>query len=710
MTAALADPIAIVEVALMSALGVSLDETCEALRGDRCGVRPGASLEQLPAVAAGVGEVPLETAEASASRAELLLRATFRQLRCLDSDDADGKPALVLGTTLGGMRHCGEAIRAESAGDATAALAACRSTPSAAVVDRALQGSRVGPMRISLSCACASALSAIAHACSLIRAGMASWAIAGGYDPISEFAYAGFSALQLVAAGPLSPFAEEREGMKLGEGCALYALRPLAEALRRGERVIGVIEAIGESSDSHHLTQPHPQGRGAAAVLSAACRGGEPDLLVAHATGTPGNDAAEYEAYRATFGDRLSAVPVTALKSRFGHPLGAAGALELAVALGCSDRGFLPAGVGRPSDRSEFPELRLLHGSPQPREARRIVALAAGFGGANVAISVRRDATAFGSSDVAVSKPSLSGLGIRAIGAVSAGGRGVEGLHALSGLPAQAVPDEILAPLLDRARTRRIALLPRLMLAAVRDLLDRSGLCPSDLEDVPLIAATWHGAIGFTESYYRDLFRSGIDLANPMLFAESVPNIGSAHVSLGFGIRAASLSVVGSRAGGFQAIALADARIRSGSWSRALGVAAEESHPLVNAALSSCLGEEVVSGSAAVAMLVERASSHEGDVIHGVTAGSESMEPGGRRVISSSACDAPWRQQSSRTSGIPELGAATGLALLATEFQGVERGSGERFVVVSQDPGGAAWRLTATIRHADRLPPQGNDR
>ncbi len=697
MSSAKDDPIAIVEVAIMSALGSSLEETCEALRGSKCGVRAGIALEQVPATMAGVGEVPMSADEGSASRAELLLRSTARQLRSLNAPDADGLPAFVVGTTLGGMRHCGEALRAEAGGDRDAGLAACRRIPSSTVVDRAVQGLCVGPLRISISCACASALSAIAHACSLIRAGAARWAIAGGYDPISEFAYAGFSALQLVATGPLSPFADEREGMKLGEGCALYALRPLSDAIRRRERVIAVIEAIGESSDCHHLTQPHPQGRGAAAALQAACREGAPELLVAHATGTPGNDSAEYEAYRAAFGDRLATIPVTALKSRFGHPLGAAGALELAAAIGCAEQGFMPAGVGRPPDRAVFSELRLLHGTSRdpiaPTEApRRIVALAAGFGGANVAISVVRGTVL---NETPTVRRSVEGVRITAFGAVSAGGRGVEGLEALGQRPVGPVPDAVLAPLLDPVRTRRIALLPRLMIAAVRDLLDQSGLSRSDLEEVPLVAATWHGAIGFTDIYYRDLLRSGIDLANPMLFAESVPNIGSAHVSLSFGIRASSVSVVGSRAAGLQAVALAYARVRSGEWRRALVVAADECHPVIGAVLSPCLGADVSAGASAVAVLLEAGRSGGLGVIEGVTAGAQVPCPAESLALSSSACDAPWRSSRSEVRGIPELGAATPLALLATELRRRSDKPGEAFTLVAQDPGGAVWSLCA---------------
>ena len=56
----------------------------------------------------------------------------------------------------------------------------------------------------------------------------------GGYDPISEFAYAGFSCLRLVAEGPLRPFTADREGMRVGEGYGVFVLERSSEARARG--------------------------------------------------------------------------------------------------------------------------------------------------------------------------------------------------------------------------------------------------------------------------------------------------------------------------------------------------------------------------------------------------------------------------------------------------------------------------------------------
>ena len=688
-------PIAIVKSAALGAMGADLDSMAAALRGSYCGIGVASALEQKSAFEAGAGQVDFDgSADESqqfvlrADRAEQLLRRALEQLLGTDpratlAVDAS-QVATVLGTTLAGMRHCGAAMRSERAGRTSEALRYYTGTPAGSVMSKAVLGLPIAGPAITVSCACASALSAIAHGCAVLRSGAASCVIAGGYDPIAEFAYGGFTALQLVATGPLSPFAHERQGMKLGEGCALVLLRLLPDALQRGEVPLAVIEAIGESSDAHHLTQPHPEGRGAAIALAAAVVNGMPDLLIAHATGTAGNDAAEYAAYCTAFGGDLPRIPVTALKSRFGHPLGAAGALELLATLKCAEAGFMPAGLGRPVDRHAFPDIDLLHTEPRAGSPQRVTVLAAGFGGANVALSVTR-----GSSGVSVrvteerAAPPAVRVGIRGVGCVSAGGRGLSGLRRFADSAAGDVSEETLMPLLDRSRTRRLALLPRLMLAACKDLSEGVGLTTDELAAMPLLAASWHGAAGFTEQYYRDLLDSGIDLANPVLFAESVPNVGSAHVSLGLGMRAASATVIGTRTAGFEAMFLAWCRIRTGQWDRALVVMADESHPTLDAVLSHCAGRQVSSSSAGMAFLMERIAVTQPVLLSEVTGFQHGIV--GRGGQHSAVTGKGGAQIT-----IPEIGCVAGPAALALEIARLRTG---QVSVSSNDLNGFAWTV-----------------
>src|SRR5204863_3172922 len=118
----------------------------------------------------------------------------------------------------------------------------------------------------------------------------------------------------------------------------LLVLERGGDAAQRGASPLAQILGFGESADAHHLTQPHPQGEGAAAAISAALRSANLgpdaiDLIAAHATGTPDNDAGEYAALHKVFGDQLARVPVVGLKSHVGHTLGGAGAVELVLSV-----------------------------------------------------------------------------------------------------------------------------------------------------------------------------------------------------------------------------------------------------------------------------------------------------------------------------------------------------------------------------------------
>ncbi len=666
------DPIAIVRMAAAGALGSDVHSLAEALMGGEQGIRQPVALEQVPTVPAGAGEVGARHLGTGPDRAERLLAHTLKQLVGARTKEPWGAPSdrsmLILGTTLAGMRHAGAALRTERWREMGEPV--CRAlgrTPSGAVLSRAVRAAcpnTFGAGMMSLSCACASALSAIAHSCALLRAGMVDAVVAGGYDPISEFAYGGFNALQLVATGPLSPFAKDREGMKLGEGCALVLLRRLADANADGGEVLAVIDGVGEASDAHHLTQPHPDGDGAARALAMACRGGAPDLLIAHATGTPGNDHSEYRAYQTAFGARLRATPVIALKSRLGHPLGAAGALELVATLQALTHGVIPAGAGRCVDREVFDELDLIQNTARCGQPERVTVLAAGFGGANVAVTVLRGGRARDGHLTVEDRESCEAPRILGIGAVCSSGAGV---NALAQIDVDADPNAALAhaaSLIDPVRTRRIADVPKLMLAAVEDLRRSIGAPPDWLVDTPLIAATWNGAMGFSERYYADLIASGIDFANPMLFAESVPNIGSAHVSLACRIRAASATVVGTRTAGLEALSLACARFAVGAWDRAVIVAADEANPIVDAVISHWEHRSVRSQAAGIAILLGRTGCGMSVRSVGRTGGIQPIASAQRSNGAPFVGELPATQRTPSPAAL-ELGAVGPLAQLA---------------------------------------------
>ena len=131
----------------------------------------------------------------------------------------------------------------------------------------------------------------------------------------------------------------DRDGLTLGEGAAVLDFGNLGAARKkRGAEILGEIIGYGATTDTHHLTQPHPEGNAALAAMRAACASAgvtpeQIDYVNAHGTATPQNDATEAAAINRWAGARAATLPVSSTKAGIGHLLGAAGAVEAVVCL-----------------------------------------------------------------------------------------------------------------------------------------------------------------------------------------------------------------------------------------------------------------------------------------------------------------------------------------------------------------------------------------
>jgi 3-oxoacyl-[acyl-carrier-protein] synthase II len=252
-----------------------------------------------------------------------------------------------------------------------------------------------GPVE-TLSSACASGALALGAALEAVRSGDVEVAVAGGSDSLCQLTYAGFNALRSVDEVPCRPFRAGRAGMSFGEGAAVLVLEPLERALARGAEPLAVLAGAGASCDAHHMTAPDPSGRGAAAALAAALAdSGLPadaiDFVNVHGTGTPLNDAAEWNALRQVFGERAAEIPLVATKALVGHLLGCSGSLEAVATILCLRHGELhPAPSSGEAADPELP-VSLVVDEPLPLpDARAAVSTSLAFGGSNAALVFSR--------------------------------------------------------------------------------------------------------------------------------------------------------------------------------------------------------------------------------------------------------------------------------------------------------------------------------
>ena len=198
-----------------------------------------------------------------------------------------------------------------------------------------------GPNFATVS-ACASGADSIGMGLNMIRRGEADIVLAGGTEAaVCPIGIAGFNACHALSKNneqpemASRPFDAKRDGFVLGEGAGLLILEEESHAIKRGATIICELAGYGATSDAHHVTQPHPEGEGAAkamilAMNDAKIRREEVAYINAHGTSTPLNDKYETIAIKKAFKDHSKKLKISSTKSMTGHLLGAAGGIEAA--------------------------------------------------------------------------------------------------------------------------------------------------------------------------------------------------------------------------------------------------------------------------------------------------------------------------------------------------------------------------------------------
>jgi 3-oxoacyl-[acyl-carrier-protein] synthase II len=390
---------------IVTALGCGWKKNAAGFRGGRVAIRPVSLFDasrQRVKVAAEVDlppELPVTRLEnrqqQKMDRAAKLLLLAAHEAWCESGWEPTENLPVVLGTTSGGMRlgeaYYRQAIQTPQKRAGQPARVQHYQAQQQALDLTAAFGFQ-GPITI-IANACASGANAIGHAWELISRGHAPRVLTGGYDAISQLVFAGFDSLQALSATRCRPFDAHRDGLALGEGAAVLAIESLENARQRNAVILGEIVGYGAATDSHHLTQPHPNGDAAVMSMTAACDSARLTAdrigyVNAHGTGTPLNDSAEAAAINRWAGTRVKDIPVSSTKASIGHLLGGAGAVEAAICLMALREQWLPptSTLETPEPICSFP----LVTKPTDAKLEYVLTNSFGFGGANASLILRR--------------------------------------------------------------------------------------------------------------------------------------------------------------------------------------------------------------------------------------------------------------------------------------------------------------------------------
>lgn len=256
-----------------------------------------------------------------------------------------------------------------------------------------------GPM-LGISTACAGSGQAIGEAFRSIQDGDARLMVAGGHDSLTSWIdVLGFSLLGALTdrynddpEHASRPFDADRSGFVLGEGAVAFVLEEEESARARGADVLAEIRGYGSTLNAWRITDSPPDGSGALEAMEAALAesgtGAEGvQYVVAHGTGTAGNDAAETTAIKKALGEHAYRVAISSPKSMTGHLTAAGAALNLLAAVGAIRESVVP-----PTMNLDTPDRKLdldyvpLTARPLPVSAALVNAFA--FGGNNACLVV----------------------------------------------------------------------------------------------------------------------------------------------------------------------------------------------------------------------------------------------------------------------------------------------------------------------------------
>lgn len=211
-----------------------------------------------------------------------------------------------------------------------------------------------GPSQV-INTACSSSLVAMQQALNSLAGGECKLAIAAGINLIlSPRIYcASQSAGMLAADGRCKTFDQQANGFVRAEGYGAVLLKPLADALRDGDTIYGVVKSavVNHDGQSGSLRAPNMNAQ-KSLLLQAYEQAGVPLHTVthieAHGTGTPLGDPIEVQALREAFAQLDPDLPtgycaIGSVKTHIGHCESAAGMAGVIKVLLSMQHGELPA-------------------------------------------------------------------------------------------------------------------------------------------------------------------------------------------------------------------------------------------------------------------------------------------------------------------------------------------------------------------------------
>lgn len=230
---------------------------------------------------------------------------------------------------------------------------------------------------ISHSITCSTALHALLNGVAWLISGMATKFLVGGSEaPLTNFTLQQMKSLKIYANSNddfpcrALQIPKQKNSLVLGEGaCVLCLEKGISERTRAivsgiGYAVEPLTHNISISANADCLQKTMKMALGDIPPE-------EVDVIIPHATGTIKGDEAEYQAIRKIFGEKIPSL--TSNKWKIGHTFGASGAFSVEMAI-------------LMIENQQFIKIPYLENQSEPKQIRRVLVNAIGFGGNAVSV------------------------------------------------------------------------------------------------------------------------------------------------------------------------------------------------------------------------------------------------------------------------------------------------------------------------------------
>lgn len=245
----------------------------------------------------------------------------------------------------------------------------------------------------SVSTGYTSGLEALKYSLMMLETGKAKTVLCGAVESLALSLFFGFYKLGYMAGinGEMvsCPFDKRRNGPLLSEAAAVFSIEHTDIAKMRQAEILAKIRSVACYFDGFKIAKIDPEGEGlekaiVKALDEAGVATGDIDYISSCANSSLEMDKTEVKVLQKIFGNSLSKIPVSSIKSMVGETLSASSALQIASCVGAMKNSIIPPTINY---KEKDPECNIdcVPNKAQKKDVKLALVVSFGPGGYNSA-------------------------------------------------------------------------------------------------------------------------------------------------------------------------------------------------------------------------------------------------------------------------------------------------------------------------------------